>query len=73
MDVKRNKLEKIYFKGTREDWDGILPTDAGYPTSVTVYYYAENGESMPDDGGNYWRFAPDGKTPEVWKQKDDNL
>ena len=61
-------IERIFFKGTREDWSGF-PAGEGYPTA-TVYYYAARAEDLPEgfpqSGGAYWHFAADGKTPEIW-------
>ena len=53
-------LEKIYYRGTVEEWESVV-ADVSLPTNATVYYYSE---TQPTDEGNYWHFA-DGK-PIVW-------
>lgn len=50
----------IYYRGTKEQWDEYF---AVKNYKGTRYYYSEN---PPADSGNYWRFAPDGKTPVIW-------
>lgn len=35
------------------------------------YLYVENEQDLPDDGGNYWHYADDGKTPVIWQVQSD--
>lgn len=33
---------------------------------ITFYLYVQDEQDIPDDGGNYWHYDEDGKTPVVW-------
>ncbi|MDE6029583.1 MAG: leucine-rich repeat domain-containing protein [Clostridiales bacterium] len=35
------------------------------------YLYVENKQDLPDDGGNYWYYDEDGKTPVIWQVQSD--
>lgn len=53
----------LYYRGTKEQWEETF-SETEY--RGTRYYYSE---TPPDDNGNYWHFAPDGKTPVIWKNE----
>ena len=55
-------LESVYYKGTAEDWEDILIESYGnsYIVNATKYYYIENQEDLPTDGGNYWHYDENG-------------
>lgn len=52
-----NKLEKVYYNGTAEDWDKIdidSSNDSylyGFINNERLYYYSE---TQPTGEGNYW-------------------
>ena len=50
----------LYYRGTKEQWEEYF---AEVDYKGTRYYYSE---TPPDNNGNYWHFAPDGKTPVIW-------
>ena len=58
-----SKLEKVYYKGTAEDWANI--TIGGWNSSLTNatrYYYSE---SEPTAAGNWWHYNDQGEVA-VW-------
>ena len=58
----------VYYKGTSEDWNNIdINQDNEDLNSAPIYYYIENENDVPTDGGNYWHYDIDGKTPIIWK------
>ncbi len=59
-----NEETVIYYRGTEADKNEYF-ADVTY--KGTWYYYIENEADLPADGGNYWHFAPDGKTPVIWQ------
>ena len=63
-DMKHtDSLKNIYFKGTKKEWNAILKATA----VPCVYYYKEGKPSFFDK--KTWRFAADGVTPEITKDK----
>ncbi len=64
----RDKLQKVYYKGTQQQWDKIdILVEDGFNTSnsylietVPKYFYSE---TQPEDEGNYWHYV-DGKVTE---------
>ena len=34
---------------------------------IDFYFYVDNEQDLPNDGGNYWHYAEDGKTPVIWQ------
>ncbi|MDE5562337.1 MAG: leucine-rich repeat domain-containing protein [Clostridiales bacterium] len=38
---------------------------------ITFYFYVQDKQNLPDDGGNYWHYADDGKTPVIWQVQSD--
>ena len=52
----------VYYRGSEERWQTDFPNVRG----GIWYFYVENEADLPADGGNYWHFAPDGKTPLAW-------
>ena len=59
-------LTEVYYKGTVSDWENI---SIGYSnsdlTNATRYYYIENEEDVPTDGGKYWHYDQNGEIA-VW-------
>lgn len=58
-----NNLQKVYYKGTEQQWSAI--TIDGYNTKLTGatrYYYSEN---KPTGSGNYWHYGENGEIV-VW-------
>ena len=58
-------LTRVYYKGTKEQWNTISIGDSNdYLISATRYYYSE---TEPTDGDNlYWHYDDDGITPILW-------
>ena len=52
----------VYYRGSEERWKEDFPNVRG----GIWYFYVEDEADLPQDGGNYWHFAPDGKTPVIW-------
>ena len=52
----------VYYRGSKERWKADFPNVRG----GVWYFYVEDEADLPADGGNYWHFAPDGKTPIIW-------
>ena len=52
-------LEKVYYKGTAEEWATII-IDSGnsYLTNATRYYYSE---TQPTAEGYYWHYDENGE------------
>ncbi|MDD3231822.1 MAG: leucine-rich repeat domain-containing protein [Clostridia bacterium] len=62
-----SNLTNIYYLGSTEDWQSItIDANNSNLISATKYYYIENEEDVPDDGGNYWHYDEDGITPIIW-------
>ena len=58
------QLKAVYFKGGEEAWNQIVIKQANDPVKeATKYFYSK---SKPTAAGNYWHYAADGVTPEVW-------
>ena len=57
-------FEKVYYHGTKADWDKISIAEAGnsYFLEAPRYYYSE---SEPTEAGNYWHYV-DGE-PTIWE------
>lgn len=64
--LKLAKLTNIYFFGTADQWSIIQKTSDDYD-NITIFYYIKNENDVPTDGGNYWHYDTDGKTPIIWK------
>ncbi|MBQ9735062.1 MAG: leucine-rich repeat domain-containing protein [Clostridia bacterium] len=62
-----SKLTNVYYKGTATDWNGISidSMDNGNLTDATRYYYVENENDVPADGGKYWHYDENGNIV-VW-------
>ena len=62
-----SSLTSVFYKGTAEDWGNMSIGGYGneYLTNATKYYYIENQEDLPTDGGNYWHYDENGN-PVVW-------
>ena len=60
-------FKTVYYKGTAEDWNKITITEDrdNYLAKTTKYFYIENAEDLPTDGGNYWHYV-DG-VPTAWE------
>ena len=52
---------RIYYEGSRQEWENIKSTENEQWTARTVYFYSE---SRPTDVGNYWHYV-DG-IPVAW-------
>ena len=59
-------LKAVYYKGSASDWDKItIGSDRdNYLARATKYFYVENAEDLPNDGGKYWHYV-DG-VPTAW-------
>lgn len=61
-----SNLQTVYYEGeTETDW-GEIYIGSEYNTNLTratIYFYSE---TQPTDGGYYWHYDTDGKTPVVW-------
>ena len=55
-----NNISKIYC------YDNVITSNSAF-ANATIYYYIENEQDVPNDGGNYWHYDTDGKTPIVWE------
>ena len=53
-------IERIYFRGTREECPQEL-IDQAAADGATIYYYAE---TRPSGSGNYWRYV--NEKPQAW-------
>ena len=60
-------LEKIYYLGTLKEWSDNIVIASGNEVfaEATRYYYIENQEDVPTDGGNYWHYDENGNIA-VW-------
>mgnify|MGYP000723256027 CR=1 FL=1 len=61
-----DSLINVYYNGTEEEWENI--SIGSYNTKVKNairYYYIENQEDVPTDGGNYWHYDENGNIA-VW-------
>ncbi len=54
----------IFYKGNADSWDRI----EGRPDYLAgkLYYFSAD---EPADDGNYWHYAQDGTTPEIWQKE----
>ena len=60
-----SSLTRVYYNGTAQEWNNIsISGNNSHLKSATRYYYIENQEDLPNDGGNYWHYV-DG-VPTVW-------
>lgn len=59
-----DKLESVYYCGTEEQFENIYNKSDYHPFyRATIYYYSQ---SQPQEEGDFWHYAADGKTPVVW-------
>ncbi|MBQ9730338.1 MAG: leucine-rich repeat protein, partial [Clostridia bacterium] len=57
-------LTSVYYMGTESDWATVSIGSFNYDLiSATWYYYIENQEDVPTDGGNYWHYENGVPTP----------
>lgn len=57
---------KIFIMPTKERGaDDLEDLFNSHPT-LRYYLYVEEENDLPNDGGNYWHYAEDGKTPLIW-------
>ena len=61
-----NNLTNVFYKGTAEEWSGIIFGESALPSNFDLYYFRE---SEPTDDGNYWHYDTDGKTPVIWEKR----
>ena len=52
----------VYYRGSEARWEEDFTNVRG----GIWYFYVEDEADLPADGGNYWHFDSDGKTPIVW-------
>ena len=65
--ISCSSLRKIYFIGIESEIEDIsIGVNNTAFTNATKYYYIENKEDVPTDGGNYWHYDTDGVTPIEW-------
>ena len=50
----------VFYKGTAVQWAEIIISGQ---VKSPIYFYTEEA---PKEGGNYWHYAEDGKTPIIW-------
>ena len=71
LPIPYDGFDKLYYMGTPLQWENIEISDS-YIFEITntyhvnVYYYIENEQEVPNDGGNYWHYDTDGITPIAW-------
>ncbi|MCM1367949.1 MAG: leucine-rich repeat protein [Roseburia sp.] len=60
-----NELPKVYYKGTRAEFDqiSVSPDENTAFINATVYCYSP---TTPATSGNYWHYDTDGTTPVEW-------
>lgn len=58
-----SSLEKVYYKGSVEEWQKISIYNYGNDnlTAATIYYYSE---SAPTENGNFWHYGKNGEIVE---------
>ena len=61
-----NNLTNVFYKGTEEEWNGIILGESALPPNFDLYYFTE---SEPTDNGNYWHYDTDGKMPVIWEKR----
>lgn len=61
-----NNLTNVFYKGTEEEWNGIILGESALPPHFDLYYFTE---SEPTDNGNYWHYDTDGKMPVIWEKR----
>ena len=55
-------LEKVYFKGSAEEWDKIsISSHNEKLNNAARYYYSE---TKPTKSGNFWHYGKDGEIAE---------
>ena len=61
-----NDLANVYYMGTAAEWDSISINSNNNSdlTDAKRYYYIQNEEDIPADGGNYWHYV--NGVPTVW-------
>ena len=64
-------INDVYYCGSQIQWMQISGADnLASNSSVTMHYYSEENpykNGTADDGENYWHWADDGVTPEIWE------
>lgn len=62
-----SNLYSVYYKGDAIQWEEVVIGEHNTQLTQAVrYYYIENEEDVPNDGGNYWHYDTDSITPIVW-------
>lgn len=58
-------IGKIYFKGTKEEWDKVMANAecSNVTKNAPTYFYSE---TQPAEEGNYWHFDQNGDISLVW-------
>ncbi len=62
----RDKSIKVFYRSSSADWEANVTVDGG-SLYEQLYFYVELEADLPQDGGKYWHYAPDGKTPVAWE------
>ena len=63
-------LINVFYKGTSEEWKHIsVEYFNDSLKNANRYYYIENGNNAPTDGGNYWYFDAEGNA-KIWGTHD---
>ncbi len=61
-----SRLASVYYKGPASEWMNISIGNYNENlTSATIYYYIENENDVPTDGGNYWHYDENGNVA-IW-------
>ena len=60
-----NKQSTLFYCGNSDQWQVIDIHES--LDEILVQYYIENEEDVPNDGGNYWHYDIDCKTPVIWE------
>lgn len=63
-EIFEKYIEKIYYRGTATEWKENVSENFVLPENATVYFYVQNKEDVPADGGAYWHYEDD--VPVIW-------
>lgn len=76
MAIYGNKLKRIYYEGTQEEFEAIERNPKGSYGCINgaeKYYYSETEPAKNADGtgyeGNYWHYGADG-SPVIWRTEE---
>ena len=60
MEDSLKKTSIVYYKGTEQEWNNILPSKNRVGT---IYFYSED---EPEEEGNFWHYNSEGEI-EIWE------